>query len=50
MEGPRVFSGLQVTGMHDRRIFLDCGIFLEGKLGNYSFGWLDLSKDFFGYL
>ena len=41
---------------HDRRIFLllefsFSGIFLSRKIGRYSvfFGWLDLSRDFFGY-
>ncbi len=26
----------------------DSGIFWVGKFGKYFFGWLDLSKDFFG--
>ena len=38
----------------DRRIFWGLklsipGIFWVGKFGKYFFGWLDLSRDFFGY-
>ena len=38
----------------DRRIFLGLkfsipGFFGIGKFGKYFFGWLDLSRDFFGY-
>ena len=38
----------------DRRIFLGLkfsfpGFFWVGKFGKYIFGWLDLSRDFFGY-
>ena len=38
----------------DRRTFLGLkflipGFFRVGKFGKYSFGWLDLSRDFFGY-
>jgi len=38
----------------DRRIFLGLkfsipGFFWVGKFGKYFFGWLDLSRDCFGY-
>ena len=38
----------------DRRSFLGLkssipGFFVVGRIGKYSFGWLDLSRDFFGY-
>ena len=38
----------------DRRIFLGLkssipGFFVVGRFGKYSFGWLDLRRDFFGY-
>ena len=39
---------------YDRSIFLGLkfsipGFFWVGKFGKYFFGWLDLSRDFFGY-
>ena len=37
MGGPRAFSEFQVTGMHDRRIFLDSGIFWGRKIGQVFF-------------
>ena len=47
--------GLRISSdRDDRRIFLGVkfsipGFFWVGKFGKYFFGWLDLSRDFFGY-
>lgn len=45
------FSGFQQTGMVEGFfgfVIFDSGIFL-GRIGKYFFGWIDFTKDFFGY-
>ena len=47
------YSGFQVTGITEGFLggglkFSIPGCFWVGKFGKYSFGWLDLSRDFLG--
>ena len=47
------YSGFQVMGMLEGFFsglkFSILGFFWVGKFGKYSFGWLDLRRDFLGY-